>query len=77
MYAYKPQWDNKPLFNLIIRRWRGAVVGIRTNEAHSNWLSFGETNNSNGYVRAYQNPVHSSNSFHSMKMQIYEKIKIA
>lgn len=66
MYAYKPQWDNKPLFNLIIRRWRGAVAGIRIYGAHSNWLSFGETSNSHGYVRAYQNPVHSSNSFPSI-----------
>ena len=42
------------------------VVGIRTYGAHSNWLSFGETSNNHGYVRAYQNPVHSSNSFLSI-----------
>ena len=67
IYAYKPQWDDKPLFNFIINRWRGPVVGIRTYGARSNWLSFGETRNSDGYVRAYRNPApNNPNSLPSM-----------
>ena len=64
IYAYKPEWDTKPLFNFIIKRWRGPVVGIRTYGARSNWLSFWETND--GYVRAYGHPVLDANSLPSM-----------
>ena len=66
IYAYKLQWDDKNRCNFIIKRWRGPVVGIRTYGANSNWLSFGETSNSDGYVRAYRNRVHNTNSFPGM-----------
>ena len=62
MYAYKPEWDTKHRVNFIIKRWRGPVVAIRTYGAGSNWWSFGETSNTDGYVRAYKNP-YSTNSF--------------
>ena len=61
--VYKPEWDKRPTFNFVIKRWRGPVVAIRTYGAGSNWWSFGETSNTDGYVRAYKNPVYSTNSF--------------
>ena len=63
LIEYKPEWvdkDQRCRFNFVIHRWRGPVVAIRTYRHNllraSNWFSFWETENSNGYVRAYKSP---------------------
>ena len=66
IYAYKPEWHKSARYNFVIKRWRGPVVGIRTYGRRSNWLSFWETRNSNGYLRAYKNPVYYTSSFPSI-----------
>ena len=65
MYAYKPKWGERPLFNFIIKRWRGPVVAIRT-YYNPNWWSFDERHDSDGYVTAYNSPVFYTNSFPSL-----------